>query len=284
MAGNRLLTFARRPAPVQLAYLGYPGTTGLPAIPYRLADAVTAAPGEPVAPHEELVLLPGCFCCYGPPPPAPIDPEPPSRRGGGVTFGSLHKLDKLNDAVLLLWRKLLEEVPGSRLLLCRSSLRGETAQWWRAHLEGLGLPADRVTLGFAQPVGMAHLGVYNRIDVALDVFPWCGHTTACEALWMGVPVVTRLGERFAGRMTASVLHAAGHPDWVAATPQDYLRLARELAADEAGRARLQAELRPQLLGSPLCDGRGFTRGLEEVYRGLWHRWCMGQALGNEHCG
>jgi predicted O-linked N-acetylglucosamine transferase (SPINDLY family) len=90
---------------------------------------------------------------------------------------------------------------------------------------------------------------------------------------MGVPVVTLLGERFAGRMTASVLHAAGHPGWVAATPQDYLRLARELAADEAARARLRAELRPRVLASALCDGRGFTRGLEEVYRRLWRRWC-----------
>jgi predicted O-linked N-acetylglucosamine transferase (SPINDLY family) len=275
MAGNRLLTFARRPAPVQLAYLGYPGTTGLPAIPFRLADAVIAGPGEPVAPHEELVLLPGGFCCYGPPAAMPIDPEPPSRRAGAVTFGSLHKLDKLNDAVLGLWRRLLEGVPGSRLLVARSSLQGETADWWRRHLGQQGLPMDRVSLGFAQPVGMAHLATYNQIDVGLDVWPWCGHTTACEALWMGVPVVTLLGDRLAGRMTASVLHAVGHPEWVATTPDDYLRVARELAGDGPGRARLRAELRPGLLASPLCDGPAFTRGLEDAYRRLWRRWCAG---------
>ncbi len=274
MAGNRLLAFARRPAPVQLSYLGYPGTTGLAAIPYRLVDAVTAAPGELLAPQEELVLLPGCFCCYHPPPPLAIHQEPPSRRSGVVTFGSLHKLDKLNDRVLALWRRLLEEVPGSRLLICRSSLQGATGDWWRAHLSGLGFPADRVRLEFAQLVGMAHLAMYNQIDVALDVFPWCGHTTACEALWMGVPVVTHMGERLAGRMTASVLGAMGHAEWIAQSPEDYLRLAATLAADEAGRTRLRIELRPRMQQSVLCDGPAFTRGLEDVYRRLWRRWCQ----------
>jgi predicted O-linked N-acetylglucosamine transferase (SPINDLY family) len=123
---------------------------------------------------------------------------------------------------------------------------------------------------------MQHVGAYNRIDVALDVFPWSGHTTACEALRMGVPVVTLCGERYAGRMTASVLACLGLEDWIASTPDDYVRVALALAANEPLRAVLRAEMRPRLLRSPLCDGRGFTRGLEAAYRRLWQRWCATQ--------
>jgi predicted O-linked N-acetylglucosamine transferase (SPINDLY family) len=277
MAYNRLLTFARRPAPVQISYLGYPGTTGLPAIPYRIADAVTAGPGEPVAPGEELVVLPGVFCCYSPPRPVPIDAPPPSRRAGVVTFGSLHKLDKLNDRVLDLWCRLLREAPTARLLLCRNTLHGPTADYWREQFTRRGVPAERLLLESVENVDMRHLEVYNRIDVSLDVFPWSGHTTACEALWMGVPVVTLRGDRYAGRMTASVLTAVGLGDWVAETADGYVRIALQLAADEGLRARLRTDLRPKLLGSPLCDGPGFARGLEEVYRDLWRRWCAAQA-------
>jgi predicted O-linked N-acetylglucosamine transferase (SPINDLY family) len=274
-ADNRLLVFARRPAPVQINYLGYPGTTGLPAIPFRLADAVTA-PGEPVAPGEELVLLPGVFCCYMTPPAMPIDPMPPSRRAGAVTFGSLHKLDKLNDAVVDLWCRLLREAPASRLLLSRGVLHGPTADYWREQFTRRGIAAERLLLERPEVGGMEHLQTYNRIDVVLDVFPWSGHTTACEALWMGTPVVTLRGDRYAGRMTASVLAALGRHDWIAATPEEYLRIALRLAADEALRAGLRTALRPQLLRSPLCDGRGFTRGLEAAYRRLWQRWCAAQ--------
>jgi predicted O-linked N-acetylglucosamine transferase (SPINDLY family) len=273
MAHHRLLTFARRPAPVQISYLGYPGTTGLPAIPYRLADALTAAPTEPVAPGEELVLLPGLFCCYAPPRPVPIDTTPPSRREGVITFGSLHKLDKLNAGVLDLWCRLLQETPGSRLLLCRNTLHGPTAAYWHEQFTRRGAAAERVLCESVEPVDMRHLEAYNRIDVALDVFPWSGHTTACEALWMGVPVVTLLGERYAGRMTASVLTSLGLDEWVAAGEDDYVRIARQLAADEARRQELRTEMRSRLLNSPLSDGVGFTRGLEGVYRRLWQRWC-----------
>jgi predicted O-linked N-acetylglucosamine transferase (SPINDLY family) len=275
LADNRLLTFARRPAPVQISYLGYPGTTGLPAIPYRLADAVTAGPGEPVAPGEELVLLPGTFCCYWPPPPFAIDPTPPSRREG-LTFGSPHKLDKLNDAVVDLWCRLLRELPTARLLLCRHALHGATAEYWREQFARRGIAPGRLLLERPEPGGMQHLETYNRIDVVLDVFPWCGHTTACEALWMGTPVVTLRGERYAGRMTASVLSAVGLGDCVAESADDYVRIALALATDEDRRAAWRTELRPQLLHSLLCDGPGFVRGLEAAYRTLWQRWCATQ--------
>jgi predicted O-linked N-acetylglucosamine transferase (SPINDLY family) len=274
LAGSRLLTFARRPAPVQISYLGYPGTTGLDAIGYRLADAVIDPPEEPAYYAEELVRLPGCFCCYAPPPEAPALPaEPPVRRQRVVTFGSLHKLEKLNDQVLQLWHGMLAEVPGSRLLFARHTLRGETVDYWQQRLVEHGFDLARVELRHVEAVAMRHLEVYADIDIVLDVFPWSGHTTACEALWMGVPVITLRGNRAATRMTASVLTHLGLQEWVAEDPDDYRRIATNLAADTACLTELRRTLRGRLRASRLCDGAAFTRGLEATYRTLWRRWC-----------
>jgi predicted O-linked N-acetylglucosamine transferase (SPINDLY family)/glycosyltransferase involved in cell wall biosynthesis len=273
LEGGRLPAFAGRPAPVQVSYLGYPGTTGLPAVGYRLTDGVADPPGEPPGHSEELVRLPGCFCCYAPPELLPIDPAPPSRREGAVTFGALHKLEKLNSEVLDLWSRLLREVPGSRLLLARNTLHGPAAERLRGEFARRGVGAERLLLERADAAWMRHLALYNRVDVALDAFPWCGHTTACEALWMGVPVVTLRGRRHAGRMTASVLTCLGLTELIAETPDDYLRRAAALAGDEARRGGWRAGLREALHASALCDGPSFTRGLEAAYRGLWRRWC-----------
>jgi predicted O-linked N-acetylglucosamine transferase (SPINDLY family) len=282
-AGNRLLTFARRPAPVLVSYLGYPGTTGLEAIGYRLADTVTDPPEEPAFYAEELVRLPGAFCCYAPP--AALPPPgaaPPSRTSGLVTFGSLHKLEKLNERVVDLWCQVLQAVPGSRLLLCRHTLDGTTAAWWVRQVAARGLAPRRLVPRRVEAVGMAHLAAYADIDVALDPFPWNGHATACEALWMGVPVVALRGPRHASRMVASVLTAVGLTELIAETPEEYCRLAVALAADEAQRAELRRTLRERLQTSPLCDGATFTRGLEAAYRQLWRRWCAGQRGGQAH--
>jgi predicted O-linked N-acetylglucosamine transferase (SPINDLY family) len=276
LAGGRLRAFALRPAPVQVSYLGYPGTTGLPGVGYRLTDAAADPPGAEAGYSEELVRLPGCFCCYDPPPPLPVEPEPPSRHNGFVTFGSLHKLEKLNGPVLDLWCAVLRDVPGSRLLLARNHLRGATADHWREQFARRGVGPDRLRVEAPESLAMGHLRAYGRIDVALDPSPWGGHTTALEALWMGVPTVTLRGARYAGRMVASVLHHAGLGDWIAETTDDYRRLVAALAADEAGRAGLRAGLRGRLLASPVCDGAAFTRGLEDAYRATWRRWCGGR--------
>jgi predicted O-linked N-acetylglucosamine transferase (SPINDLY family)/GT2 family glycosyltransferase len=273
LSHNRLLTFALRPAPIQVSYLGYPGTTGLDAIDYRLVDAVTDLPGELSWHTEELVQLPGPFCCYAPPPGVPLETGVPSARTRTITFGSLHKLEKLNPAVVNLWCTILRDVPGARLLLCRNTLQGPTADYWLDQFARRGIEAGRVEARRVEAVNMGHLRAYSEIDVALDTFPWSGHTTACEALWMGVPVVTLRGGRHAGRMTASVLTHAGLADLVAATSDEYRRLAAELARDETRRAELRRTLREQLLTSPLCDGKTFTRGLEAAYRQMWRRWC-----------
>jgi predicted O-linked N-acetylglucosamine transferase (SPINDLY family) len=264
--GNRLLLFARRPAPVLVSYLGYPCTTGLPArvpcaadglefplqpaeagtptgsVHYRLGDAVTDPPGEPGYYTEELVRLEPVFCCYAPPRHAPPVSPLPAERNGYVTFGALHKLEKLNDRVLDVWCELLRSVPSARLLLARHVLRGRTVAEWRDRSRQRGLDDNRVELRSVEAVDLRHLRQYADIDVALDAFPWNGHTTACEALWMGVPVVTLRGDRHAGRMVASLLTCLGLQELVAETPADYVlhrrraRRRRTAAGGDAGRA------------------------------------------------
>jgi predicted O-linked N-acetylglucosamine transferase (SPINDLY family) len=272
-AHNRLLVFARKPAPVQVSYLGYPCTTGLPTIDYRLVDPITDPPGEPPSSSEELVRLPGCFCCYAPPRHAPDVSPLPARRRGVITFGSLHKLEKLNPDVLDLWCRILRDVPSAHLLVSRNTLQGQTAADLRRQFEDRGIAPSRLVFERIEPVNLQHLRLYHDMDVALDPFPWNGHTTACEALWMGVPVLALRGQRHASRMVASVLCALGLTDWLAETPEDYHRLAVQWAGDWTRLADLRWRLRSLLSESVLCDGAAFTRGLEAAYRQMWQRWC-----------
>ncbi len=274
---NRLGIFAHRPAPVQVTYLGYPNTTGLPAVGFFLTDAVADPVGEPSWYTEELVRLPGCFCCYAPLERAgPVAPLP-ARRTGHVTFGSLHDLAKVNDEVIDLWCEVLRAVPSARLLLFRHTLRGRTRDDFRRQFEVRGFGPYRVELRHETGKGPDHLDVYPDVDVLLDVFPWSGHATTCEALWMGVPVVTLAGSRHAGRLSASVLTALGLQELIAADRRQYVEIARRLAGDLDRLSELRSGLRGRMAGSPLCEGPGFTRKLEAAYRELWRRWCASPA-------
>lgn len=190
-----------------------------------------------------------------------------------VTFAALHKLAKLNADVLDLWCVVLRAVPNSRLLVFRDGLRGSVRDYFRDQFARRGFGEDRVCLAHEAGPSGSFLEVYGQIDVALDPFPWGGHATACEALWMGVPVVTLLGNRHAGRMVASVLTQVGLTDLIAATPEEYVAKAAGLANDVERLAALRAGLRERMRASPLCDGRTFTRHLEKAYRTMWHRWC-----------
>jgi predicted O-linked N-acetylglucosamine transferase (SPINDLY family) len=270
-ADNRLLVFAQKPAPVQVSYLGYPCTTGLPAIDYRLGDAVTDPPADSPAYTEELVRLPGAFCCYAPPQNAPDIVPPPADRHGTITFGSLHKIEKLNAVVWDLWSEILRAVLSARLLVGRSTLQDSTTAYLRDQLSGRGIDPARLTFGRPLSANLQHLRMYDDIDIALDPFPWNGHTSACEALWMGVPVVALRGQRHSGRMVASILTCLELTELIAATPGDYCRIAVALAADASRRAALRVQLRGRMLASPLCDGAAFTRNLEAVYRQMWRR-------------
>lgn len=273
-AGHRLQVFAHKPAPMQVTFFGYPNTTGLAAMDYRLTDAVMDPPGEPIRDVEELVRLPRalCFICLeNAPPVTPL----PARQSGTITFGSLHKLSKLNAGVLDLWCRVLKAVPSSRLLVFRNTLVGAVREELRRQFAERGLAGDRLELRHALDA-RGHLAVYDTIDVTLDTFPYGGGTTLCEALWMGVPALTLRGDRPAGRVGASLLTCAGLPEWIAGTPDAFVARAGALTSDLEHLAALRAGLRERLR-TTLCDGTTFTRGLEEAYRWMWRRWCFQRA-------
>jgi protein O-GlcNAc transferase len=271
-ARNRLAVFARRPAPVQITYLGYPSTTGLATFDALLTDAVVDPPGAASQSTEEPLRLPGGSYCYAPPLDAPEVPPLPMLRAGFPTFGSLHKLPKLNSQVLDLWSALLRAIPTAHLVLLRDSLKRQTREELFAQFEARDIAGGRVEIRHDwRPED--HWAIAASFDVALDVFPWCGHTTACESLWMGVPIVTLAGERRSSRMTASVLTTMGLDELIAATPEQYIEAAARLVSDPARLAQLRGSLRERMRTSRLCDGALFTRGLEDAYDTLWHRWC-----------
>jgi protein O-GlcNAc transferase len=278
-ANNRLLVFARKPAPVQVSWLGYPATTGLAAIDYRLVDAVTDPPGtEEAQASETLVRLEHGFLCYGPALTLPEPAAPPCLAGDAVTFGSFNNPAKLSEATLDCWASLLRRVPGSRLLLKGRAFGDDaTRALYLGRLAERGVAAERIELVSWLPNAAAHLALYDRVDIALDPFPYNGTTTTCEALWMGVPVVGLRGDRHAGRVGASLLGQVGLDSLVAETAEDYIAIAAGLAAAPQHLASLRASLRPRMLSASLCDARGFTAGLEAAYRTMWRRWCEGPA-------
>jgi predicted O-linked N-acetylglucosamine transferase (SPINDLY family) len=267
--GNRLAVFQRKPAPVQVTWIGYPNTTGMDTVDYRITDAIADPPGEDDRLHAEtLVRLPHGFLCYRPPDGAPAVPPRPiaTAEPGEVTFGSFNNLTKIGPAVIAAWSRILHRVPRSRLLLKAAGLGSPRARD-RLHGEfaAQGVAPERVALLATTATRDAHLASYGQVDIALDSFPYNGTTTTCEALWMGVPVVALRGNRHAARVGASLLHRLGLDDLVAADIDGYVAIACALAADAARVVRLGTELRARMLGSPLCDAAGFVRDLEAAY-------------------
>src|SRR3989338_7777659 len=235
--GSRLMVFARKPAPIQVTWLGYPNTTGLPAVDYRLTDSISDPPDERALYTEKLIRLPGAFFCYAPPADAPAVTALPARARGVVTFGSLNTLAKLNDQVIDLWCEVLHANPASRLLVYRNTLKGAVKGRFAAKFAARGIGGERLQLRSDLPPGQGYLDIYGEIDIALDTFPWSGHTTSCEALWMGVPVITLYGKSHVEQMRAG--------------------------------------LRARMASSPLCDGHAFARKIEAAYREIWRTWCAG---------
>jgi predicted O-linked N-acetylglucosamine transferase (SPINDLY family) len=274
--GHRLAVFAARPAPVQATWMGYPGTTGLAQIDHLIADPVQVPPGEERWYVERIARLEPGYVAYAPPEDAPAVAPLPAARTGRLTFGSLNNLAKINPGVLALWAEVLKAVPGARLLLAWQSLGDPKVQArLRTMAAAAGIAGDRLILRpGAAPADF--LGLYGEIDLALDPFPYSGGLTTLEALWMGVPVVTWPGERFAGRHAASHLGQAGLADWIVASPAAYVARAVAAAADLPGLARLRAGLRARLSASPLLDGDAFARRLEALYRRMWRAWCEGE--------
>ena len=272
--GNRLPVFARKPAPVQVTFAGYPGTTGLSAIDYRLTDPYLDPPGLHDSFYaEKSYRLPHSFWCYGPETEEPPVNSLPASKNGFVTFGCLNSFCKVNDETLKLWASVLRAVTGARLVLL-----ARHAGHRRKALDFLatqGIAAERLTFVPHQE-RHKYLAVYHQVDIGLDTFPYNGHTSSLDALWMGVPVVTLVGDTVVGRAGLSQLSNVGLEELAAATPQDYLRLAADLAGSWPRLAALRAGLRERLRRSPLMDSAGFTRGVEQAYRAMWRTWSAGQ--------
>lgn len=274
-AGNRLLVFARKPAPVQVSYLGYPKTTGVLTIDYLLTDRFMVPPGSPEWFSENLIRLPGCCFCYAPPVDAPPVAPLPADTNGYVTFASFNNLAKVNPAVVRLWADILRSMPDSRLLLKDRILADLTQRTRYLDLfKKCGIAPQRLDLLPRVPT-YDHLATYGRVDIGLDPFPYGGHTTTCQALWMGVPVVTLAGTMACSRYGVSLLSNLELGDLIATTPEAYVQKAVMLANDRKRLAALRAELRPRMAASVLCDAKAFAQGVEQAYRSMWRKWCHG---------
>ncbi|NHZ62797.1 tetratricopeptide repeat protein [Massilia genomosp. 1] len=273
-SGNRLLAFARKPAPVQLTYIGYPSTTGLASIDYRLTDAFAEPPGQSEHVNvETLWRLPDAFCCYAAHPnsPAVID-HPPLEDNGFITFGCFNNYAKVSDAAIVLWAAILAQVPGSRLML---EILGLDNPGMRDGVEQrfarLGIePARLVLIANARKNQFV---LYNRIDIALDPFPCNGGTTSFDTLWMGVPFVTLAGSNFISRLGVTILHNGGLDELIGEDEAAYIAIAVDIARDPARLRRLRSGLRERTRASPLMDMARFTHHLEDAYRGMWAKWC-----------
>ena len=274
-ANNRLLAFAGRPAPVQVTWLGYPHTTGMPAIEYRMTDEIADPQGEADRDFtEHLVRLPNGFLCYEPPQVTPRVSRLPALEKGSITFGSFNTLPKVNETVVSAWSKILRQTPGSSLLLKSRILADERSRkrYLKLFLAN-GIPHDRIRLVEGVPSTYDHLALYNEVDIGLDPFPYNGTTTTCEALWMGVPVVTMIGDRHSARVGASIMTRIGLTDLIAGTGEEYVATAVKLAASTNRLLKLRVGLRSRMTKSPLCDARSFARNVEDAYREMWVRWC-----------
>jgi protein O-GlcNAc transferase len=270
LARNRLGIFARRPAPVQVTYLGYHTTTGLATVDYRLTDGYTDPPGNERFFVERLYRLRGGWLCFQPPAEAPMVAELPLRASGRPTFGSFNNLAKVAPGVVALWSQVLTAVPNARLLLKNLSLRDAgTRALVHERFDAYGVAPERVELIGWTETAADHFGVYHRVDVCLDTFPYNGGTTTCEALWMGVPVVSLAGERSAGRFGASILARVGLSNLVADDGDGFVAAAVALVRDPERLAALRQDLRPRMAASSLCRPEPFTRSLEEAYLAMF---------------
>jgi predicted O-linked N-acetylglucosamine transferase (SPINDLY family) len=268
MTRNRLRVFAQKTAPIQVTWLAYPGSTGMKAIDYRLSDPYLDPPGEDESIYaEQTIRLPETFWCYDP----LVDDLPvnslPVLSGQPFTFGCLNHSIKLNDGVLKLWSRILREIPDSRLaLLCDSGhLRDRV-------IEALSVDPHRIGLASRRP-RRKYLELYHSIDLCLDTFPYNGHTTTLDAMWMGVPTVTLIGKTIVGRAAWSQLSNIGMTELAARDEDEYVQLAVEWSRDRSRLSQIRATLRDRMLASPLCDAARFARNIEHAYRSMWQSWC-----------
>jgi protein O-GlcNAc transferase len=270
-AGHRLLVFARKPAPIQISWIGYEGTTGLAAMDYLLADHRMVPPGSERHYRERVLRMPDGYLCYDPPEAAPPVGPPPSLTTGFATFGGFHNPAKITPGVVAVWAEILRAAPGTRLVmkyrgLGDPSVRGRFLDLFAAH----GVAPERLDL-LPWSSYSDYLAAYDRVDLMLDPFPFSGSAITCESLWMGVPVITHPGETFASRHSLSHLTNVGLTETIARDAKEYVDLAVSLAGDPARLAALRSGLRERMAASPLCDGERFAGHLMSTLREVWEQ-------------
>jgi protein O-GlcNAc transferase len=274
MAGNRLLVFARKPAPVQVTWLAYPGTTGLEAIDYRLSDPQLDPPGQDSSHYsEKTVRLPETFWCYHPLMNSPGVNSLPARANGFVTFGCLNSFNKVNELCVRLWAGVLRALPSARFLLLAPAgqSRARLARAFQKH----GIASERLTF-VPRQLRPEYFETYHQIDLGLDTMPYNGHTTSLDSMWMGVPVITLAGTTVVGRAGVSQLTNLGLPELIARTEDEFVGIAMNLTSDLPRLGELRATLRRRMERSALMDAPRFARVMEGAYRDMWQRWCAGR--------
>ena len=270
--GNRLPLFAQKAAPIQVTWAGYVGTTGLSTMDYLISDSNESPGYADDVTVERIVRLPDGYVCYAPPEYAPEIMPLPAYSNGYITFGCFNNLPKLNEDVIKLWSELLKRIPTSKIFLKTKSFNDqETRERYHQLFVNYGVELERVILeGDSRHPEL--LASYNRVDIALDPFPYSGGLTTLESLWMGVPVITLGGERFCSRHSLTHLTILGLTETIAADAETYITTALILAENLDHLAAMRSSLRPRMAASPLCNGVKFTRNLEAAYRSMWQAW------------
>jgi predicted O-linked N-acetylglucosamine transferase (SPINDLY family) len=270
-AKNRLLVFARKPAPVQATMLGMPGTTGLTAIDYRLTDPYLDPPGTTdTAYTEESIRLPHCYWCYQPPDESPPVGALPAAKNGFITFGCLNQFAKVSRPTLELWANLLQALQSSRLIIL--ARRGSHRDRVRQQFEDAGIAHGRLAFRSPSP-RFQYLRSYQELDLSLDPFPYNGHTSTLDSLWMGVPVITLAGRTAVGRGGVSILSNLGVSQLIATTPEHYVETALCWATDLDRLAEFRAQSRDRMRASALMDGEKFAADVGAAFRQMWTSWC-----------
>ncbi len=272
-ADNRLLVFAHKPAPVQATWMGYPDTSGMQAIDYRFVDELMCPMGKiDELNSEELIRLPYGYFCFEPRTDAPDVVDTPVKKTGRITFGSFNDLHKINTEVIALWSEILNNVPNSHLLFVGKAFVEVSAKKYFLELFSKhGVEAERIEMITKVPLH-DYLALYGRIDIALDSFPYNGHTTTCDSLWMGVPVITLQCRPNCCRVGGSILTRIGLQDLIAENKQEYVNKAVALAENHDRLALLRAGMRDRILASSLCDVKAFAKSIEDAYLKMWERY------------
>jgi protein O-GlcNAc transferase len=268
-ANNRLLVFARKPVPIQITWIGYEGTTGLATMDYLIADKYMVPEGSEKFYREQVLRMPDGYLCYDPPAAAPSVAPLPALKNGNVTFGSFNNLAKITPEVVAVWAKILQRMPTARLMLKYRGLDDQNVQRrYRDLFASHDIEPQRLDF-FPMSSYADYLATYHQVDVVLDPFPFSGSATTCDALWMGVPVITCPGETFASRHSLSHLSNVGQMETIAHDLDEYVDLAVALASDLPRMAAIRARLREQMAASPLCDGPRFAKNFTALLREVW---------------